>query len=271
MKTSKIITALLVIGIMQACQVNPFTGKQNLALVPNSQLFPMAFSQYDAFLEENQVVTGTPEAALVKKVGQKIAEAAEKILRAKGKAGYLKDYKWEYHLVKSNQVNAWCMPGGKIVVYTGILPITKDEAGLAVVLGHEVSHALLNHGQRRMSQEQIQGMVGQVGSEALSNTEYGEIFNKAYGVGTKLGVTLPYSRKFETQADKLGLDLMAVAGYDPSVAVSLWQRMSQNGGQQPPEFLSTHPSNQTRINNIQGWVDAAKATARKFGVTQFKR
>lgn len=271
MKTSKILTALIAIFVLASCSKNPFTGKRDLALVPNSTLFPMAFQQYDDFLQDNKVVTNTKDAEMVKKVGQKIAQAAQQYLNAEGQQGYLKNYKWEYHLVKSDEVNAWCMPGGKIVVYSGILPITQDEAGLAVVLGHEVSHALLNHGQRRMSQSELQQIGSLAGNVALSNTKYGDIFNQAYGVGTQLGVMLPYSRKFESQADKLGLTLMAIAGYDPSAAVQLWERMSQQGGQEPPEFLSTHPSNQTRINKIRNLVPEAKSTAKKFGVTSFKK
>ncbi len=271
MKTSKTFIAFLALIIAYSCVTNPFTGKQNLALVSNTQLFPMAFKQYDTFLDKHQVVTGTKAAAMVKKVGQKIAHAAQVYLRAKGYPNYLKNYKWQYTLVNSKEVNAWCMPGGKIVVYTGILPITQDEAGLAVVLGHEVSHALLNHGQRRMSQEQIRQMVGVAGNAALDNTKYGAIFNRAYGVGTQIGVMLPFSRKFEKQADDLGLKLMAIAGYDPSVAVQLWQRMDKLNGKQPPEFLSTHPSNQSRINDIRKQIPAAKAVARKFGLTTFKK
>src|SRR5690625_5304235 len=271
MKTNKILIAVLAIFVMVACRTNPFSGKKDLALVSDSELFPMAFEQYDNFLDENQVITGTSEAKMVKTVGQKITQAAKRYLHSKGYSEYLKDYKWEYHLVKSDEINAWCMPGGKIVVYTGILPITKDEAGLAVVLGHEVSHAPLNHSQRKMSQEMVRQGLGQLGSQALGSTKYQNIFNQTYGIGSQVAVSLPYSRKFESQADKLGLTLMAMAGYDPDVAVQLWQRMSQNGGKQPPEWLSTHPSNQTRISNIQKWASDAKATARKFGVTSFKK
>src|SRR5699024_3197526 len=184
--------------------------------------------------------------------------------------GYLDDYKWDYNLVQSDEVNAWAMPGGKIVVYSGLLPVTQSETGLAVVMGHELAHALLNHGQRRMSQEQLKQVVGQGGSAALSGTKYGRIFNQAYGVGTELGVMLPYSRKFETQADELGLTLMAIAGYNPEEGVNLWKRMAESGGQEPPEFLSTHPSNQSRIKNISEKAADAKKTAKKFGVTSFK-
>lgn len=265
--------AIFILGIIVvACSTNPFTGKQTLALVPNSQILPMAFQQYTEFLSENKVVKGTADANMVKNVGQKIASAAERYLTANGYAGYLADYRWEYNLVDSKDVNAWCMPGGKIVVYTGILPITKNEAGLAAVMGHEVAHALANHGQQRMSADQLQ-QLGAVGvGVATANSKNANIFNTAYGLGSSLGVMLPFSRSHETEADHIGLILMAMAGYDPAVSAELWQRMqAQENGSAPPEFLSTHPSSATRIQNIQAWVPAAKAEAKKFGVTTFKR
>lgn len=271
MKTSKIILLTVLTLCLSSCQTNPFTGKKNLALVSNSQLFPQAFQLYEQTLKESHVIKGTKEAQMVQKVGENIAKAAERYLAAEGQQGYLKDYQWEYALLQSDQVNAWCMPGGKIAVYSGILPITQTEAGLAVVLGHEVSHALLNHSQQQASQSQITQAVGMGGSAALSGSQFGEAFNQIYGIGTQLGVTLPYSRKFETQADDWGLILMAIAGYDPEVALEFWSRMSQAGGAEPEEFLSTHPSNQTRINNIKKRVAEAKTVARKFGVTSFKK
>lgn len=271
MKFKKSICLLGITFLFLACNQNPFTGKKTLALVSNDQILPMAFQQYDEFLSENNVVKGTKDAKLVKSVGQNIAQAAERWVTATGNKGYLDNYKWEYHLVKSDEVNAWCMPGGKIVVYSGILPITQDEAGLAVVLGHEVAHALLNHGQQRMSAGQLQ-QLGAVGlSAATANSEYAGIFNQAYGLGSQLGVMLPFSRSHETEADEIGLKLMAIAGYDPDVASQLWERMdAKSGGAAPPEFLSTHPSNQSRISNLRSKAAAAKAYARKFGVTNFQ-
>lgn len=272
MKLKKFLSVLLLGSLVVACSTNPFTGKQTLALVPNSQILPMAFQQYDQFLSENKVISNTANAKMVTNVGQKIAAAAERYLNANGYAGYLTDYRWEYHLVDSKEVNAWCMPGGKIVVYSGILPITKDEAGLAAVMGHEVAHALANHGQQRMSADQLQ-QLGAVGvGVATANSKNANIFNTAYGLGSNLGVMLPFSRSHETEADHIGLVLMAIAGYDPAVSAELWQRMqAQENGNTPPEFLSTHPSSATRIQNIQAWVPEAKAEARKFGVTTFQR
>ncbi len=275
MKNKFVILLSFIFLILSGCSQNPFTGKKTLALVPNAQILPMAFQQYDQFLQENQVVENTSESRMVKTVGQKIATAAQRWLNANGFQGYLEGYQWEYNLVKDDQVNAWCMPGGKIVVYTGILPITKSEAGLAVVMGHEVAHALANHGQQRMSASQLQqlgAVATAVGSQAAGvSEENAALLNQAYGIGTQVGLMLPYSRSHETEADKIGLTLMAVAGYDPHEAADLWRRMKAQGGQAPPEILSTHPSNDTRINNLEVWADEAMAEAKKFGVITFKR
>jgi len=253
-----------------SCAENPFTGKSTLALVPNSEILPTAFQQYSQFLTENKVIAGTSEAKKVETIGVKIKMAAEKWLNANGKSDYLKDYQWEYKLVESKDVNAWCMPGGKIVVYSGILPITKDDAGLATVLGHEVSHALANHGQQRMSAGILQQAVGSGVAVALGNKsqETQQIAMTAYGAVTQYGGMLPFSRSHESEADKIGLTLMAIAGYNPEQAIVFWQRMAANSaGQAPPEFLSTHPSDATRIANLQALIPDAKAEAAKFGVT----
>ena len=254
-----------------ACKTNPFTGKSTLNFYPNSQVFPTAFAQYDQFLESNKVVTGTSDAQMITKVGQRIASAAERWLSANGYPGYLKDYKWEYNLVQDETVNAWCMPGGKIVFYTGILPITQNETGVAVVMGHEVAHALADHGAQRMSAGTLQQLGAVAGNVAIQDEKTLGLFNQAYGIGSQIGVMLPFSRSHETEADRIGLQIMAIAGYDPSEAAELWKRMkAQSGGQAPPEFLSTHPSNDTRISNLTAWAPAAKQEARKFGVTSFK-
>lgn len=270
MKLSKNFTILIFALVMAGCTTNPFTGKKTLALVPNSQIFPMAFAEYDGFLKENKVVNGTSEAQLVKNVGQKIASAANRYLTANGYAGYASDYKWEFNLVQDPALNAWAMPGGKVVFFTGIMPIAQNEAGVAAIMGHEIAHALANHGQQRMSTSTLQ-QLGAVGvGVATQNSENAALFNQAYGVGNQYLVTLPFSRSNETEADKIGLTLMAIAGYDPLEAADLWRRMEAQGGGAPPEFLSTHPSGQTRIRNIEAWAPEAKVEARKFGVTNFK-
>lgn len=258
---------------LAGCKTNPFTGEKNLNFVSNQQLFPMAFQQYDQFLAENNVVTGTSEANMVKNVGQKIVVAAERFLNANGHQGYLNDFQWEFNLVKDEAVNAWAMPGGKIVFYTGILPVALNETGVAAVMAHEVAHALADHGAQRMSAAQLQQLGAVAGSVAVSgrSQQTQQIFAQAYGLGSQLGVMLPFSRSHETEADRIGLTLMAIAGYEPAEAANLWRRMAaQSGGAGPPEFLSTHPASSTRIANITQWAPEAKAEARKYGVTSFK-
>lgn len=274
LKNIKIMKKQLIIGIFAAvlvysCATNPITGKQNLNFVSNSELFPSSFQQYSQFISENKVITGTADAKQVEKVGYRIKAAAEKYLAYLGQSQYLKDYRWEYKLVDNKEVNAWCMPGGKIVVYSGILPVTQNEAGLATVMGHEVSHALANHGAQRMSAAQLQQIGGAALDAATSSKSEStrQIFSQAYGLGSEVGVMLPFSRSNESEADKIGLTLMAIAGYNPDDAVAFWSRMSaKSGGSGTPEFMSTHPSDATRIANIKSLIPEAKAIALKVGV-----
>ncbi|MDO1500817.1 M48 family metallopeptidase [Winogradskyella maritima] len=272
MKHTIKILAVFLLAFAMSCKTNPFTGKKTIALVSNSELFPTSFAQYNQVLSEEKVVRGTAEAETIKRVGQKISVAAERWLTANGYESYLNDYKWEYSLIESEQVNAWCMPGGKIAFYTGILPIAKNETGIAAIMGHEVAHALANHGQQRMST----GLLQQIGAAGVAvgtsgkSAEAQQAWMQAYGVGSTLGM-LSYSRKHETEADKIGLYLMAVAGYNPDEASELWKRMKANsGGQAPPRFLSTHPHPDDRIQNLKALAPQAKAEAAKYGVTSFK-
>ncbi|MFY7812051.1 MAG: M48 family metallopeptidase, partial [Flavobacterium sp.] len=206
MKNFKIYLSVIVLGIALGCATNPLTGKKGLALVDNNSIFPQAFQQYTQFLSENKVITGTPQAKMVESVGMKIKQAAEKWYAALGQSNALKDYQWEYKLVESKDVNAWCMPGGKIVFYTGILPITKDEAGMACVMGHEVAHALLNHGQQRMSAGMLQqlgaGAVGAAVGNKSAQTQ--QLWMTAYGATTQYAGMLPFSRNHESEADEIG-------------------------------------------------------------------
>ncbi|WP_284652312.1 M48 family metallopeptidase [Flavobacterium terrisoli] len=270
MKKGILFCVSLMVLIVASCATNPVTGKQTLALVPNSEIFASSFNQYGEFLKTNKVIIGTADAKRVEAVGMKIKAAAEKLLKSRGTQDELKGYAWEYKLVDSKEVNAWCMPGGKIVVYSGILPITQDEAGLATVMGHEVAHALANHGQQRMSAGLAQ-QLGAAGVAAATGTKSAEtqaLVMQAYGIGTAVGGMLPFSRSHESEADDIGLTLMAMAGYNPDKAVGFWERMSaKSGGGAPPEILSTHPSDATRIANIKKQIPKAKATAAKFGVT----
>ena len=225
MKFKNIVITLSAIAFCFSCSTNPFTGEQTMALVPNSQLFPSAFAQYNQVLAESNVEKGTARADMIVRVGKRIAVAAERWLNANGYEGYLNDFKWEYNLINDKTVNAWCMPGGKIVFYTGILPIAQSETGVAAIMGHEVAHALANHGQQRMSAGLLQ-QAGAIGlNVALEDDENIELYNQAYGIGTSVGGMLPFSRSHETEADKIGLYLMGIAGYNPAEASELWKRM----------------------------------------------
>jgi predicted Zn-dependent protease len=269
MKRCIVVVTAAAVLIVIACATNPYTGKSTLALVDNDSLLASSFSQYRTFLDESSVITGTPEAALVERVGNRVRLAAEKWATGEGQSAYLEKYQWEYHLVQSDEVNAWCMPGGKIVVYTGILPLTKDEDGLAVVLGHEVAHALLNHGQQRSSAGMLQ-QIGAVGIDILAaekSPETQALAMTVYGAGSNVFGILPFSRSHESEADHIGLLLMAVAGYNPELSVAFWQRMSALGGG-TFEFLSTHPSDETRITNLTKWIPEAKEKALLLGIVQ---
>jgi predicted Zn-dependent protease len=250
-----IITSLSILS----CSTVPLTGRSQLNLIPSSEMLSLSSQQYDQFLNENKVSSDAANAALVKKVGTNIQHAVEKYLAENNLSDRLNGYKWEFNLVQDDQVNAWCMPGGKVVVYTGILPITKNEIGLSVVLGHEIAHAIAEHGNERMSQGLIQQLGGVALSVALKDKPQltQDLFLTAYGVGSTIGV-LAYSRTQESEADHLGLIFMAMAGYNPGEAVDFWQRMADmNKGSKPPEFLSTHPSDQTRIDDIKNWLPEA--------------
>jgi len=219
----------------------------------------MSLAEYKSFLSEQKVVSNTDQAIMVKNVGNRLASAATEYLKKTGYSERVAGYKWEFNLVEDKTVNAWCMPGGKVVVYTGILPVTKTESGLAVVMGHEISHAIAQHGNERMSQQLAVAMGGVALDVALSNKpqQTRNIFLASYGVGATLGFVLPYSRKHESEADRMGLVFMAMAGYDPHEAVSFWKRMAATGGEKPPQFLSTHPSDEKRIADLQKYLPEA--------------
>ena len=241
---------------LYSCSKNAITGRNQLALYPESEMQSMGAQQYQQFLSENKVVSATAskDAEMVRRVGQRITSAITQYYTKQGRADILDGYQWEYNLVDSKEVNAWCMPGGKIVVYTGLLPITQNEAALAVVLGHEITHALAHHGNERMSQGMLQQLGGVALSVALANKtqETQNLFMNAYGIGSNLGVMLPFSRKQEYEADHFGLNFAAMAGYNPQEAIPLWERMEKaGGGNKPPEFLSTHPSEGNRIEQLK--------------------
>jgi len=243
--------------VIQACSTVPISGRSQLNLIPAESMLSMSYQQYDQFLKENKLSTNAAETERVKRVGKNIEKAVTQYFAQRGQSQQLKDYKWEYNLVDSKEINAWCMPGGKVVVYSGILPVTQDDTGLAVVMGHEIAHAIAQHGNERMSQQLVAQMGGLALATALATkpAQTQQLWMAVFGAGATVGVLLPYSRLQENEADELGLTFMAMAGYDPRKAVDFWERMSKSkSGQAPPEFLSTHPSDQTRINKIKSII-----------------
>lgn len=256
----RIVIFLSLLFFFTACATVPVTGRRQLDLVPDSELVAMSYSEYATVMKKSRLSTDREKVDMVRRVGKRIAAAAEEFLIQEGLGSEVRNYQWEFNLIEDDKtVNAWCMPGGKVAVYTGLLPITRDETGLAVVVGHEVAHAIAKHGGERMSQSLI-AQLGGVGLAVALSTQPAltqNIFMQAYGVGTQVGVLLPYSRLHESEADHIGLILMAKAGYDPRAAIPLWQRMSQMGGSRPPQFLSTHPAPESRIRNIESLIPEA--------------
>lgn len=246
-------------SVLAGCYTNPVTGRRGLSLVPEDQMRSMAAQQYTAFLSENRPVAGTRDVEMVKRIGGRMANAVNTYLRQRGLQDQIAGYQWEFNLVNNNQANAWCMPGGKVVVYSGLLPITQNEAALAVVMGHEIAHAISRHGNERMSQQLAAQAGGVALNVALSSkpAQTQSMWNSVYGVGSQLGV-LRYGRNHESEADHIGLIFTAMSGYDPRQAIPFWQRMAQqSSGSKPPEFLSTHPSDARRIADLQGWMPEA--------------
>ena len=236
------------------CSTVPLTGRRQLSLVPSSQLLSLASDNYSSVLNESKVVRNTSEAAMIQQVGNNIKRAVEQYMAQNNLTELLNGFKWEFTLIDEPTVNAWCMPGGKVAFYTGILPICKDEAGVAVVMGHEVAHAIANHGGERMSQGLVQELGGVALSVALQEQPQmtQQLAMAAFGLGSSVGYLLPHSRLHESEADEMGLIFMAMAGYDPREAPKFWKRMqAQAGGGGTPEFLSTHPAPETRIQDLE--------------------
>lgn len=249
-----------------ACATNPVTGRKSLQLASDAEISTMAATEYQKTLSSAKVVSGTAQAKSVTNVGNRIKNAAYNYYKSLGRESDLANYNWEFKLIEDKQLNAWCMPGGKVAVYTGILPVTKDEAGLAVVMGHEVSHALAGHGNERISQAMVAQLGGAVIGSSMSNSQWASVFEQVYPVGAQVGL-LAYGRKQELEADHMGLYLMGMAGYDPRQAIPFWQRMeaASSGSQRPPEFLSTHPGPDNRIGQLNAHMDKALAYYRAAG------
>ncbi len=260
MKKMKLLAGLMIATAFVGCEKVPITGRKQLNLISESEMIGMSLTSYTEFLSKNPAVPATDgNTQLVKKVGGNIQRAVEVFMKSKGLSSRLDGYKWEFNLVNENTVNAWCMPGGKVVVYSGLLPVTQTETALACVMGHEIAHAVARHGNERMSE----ALVVQAGGTALSVAVSQKpeltknIFMQSYGITSQLGM-LKYSRTHESEADKLGLVFMALAGYNPNDAIPFWERMKQqSGSNHPPELLSTHPSDDTRIADIKEFMPEA--------------
>lgn len=256
----KILFTSVLLTFLYACATVPVTGRKQLSLVSSAEINQMAAQQYAEVIRTGPLSSNQEQTQLIKTVGVRIQKAVERYMAEKGLSDQLAGFNWEFNLIQDDKtVNAWCMPGGKVAFYTAILPICKDESGVAVVMGHEVAHAIANHGRERMSQ----GLMAEFGLSTIgaamgqNPTATQEIFMQAVGMGTNVGM-LKFSRSHESEADHMGLIFMAMAGYDPSSAPKFWERMATlSGGQQPPEFLSTHPSHETRINDLEGWIPEA--------------
>ena len=245
---------VLVALIALSCSTVPITGRRQLNFIPAETMLSMSFQQYGAFMDTSTVSANAAQTAMVRRVGQRIQTAVEAYFAQHNLTDQLDGYAWEFNLIESPEVNAWCMPGGKVVVYTGLMKLVGNEKELAVVMGHEIAHAVAEHGGERMSQ----GLLTQFGGMALAKAleekpaETQQLWMAAFGLGAQVGVLLPYSRAHESEADRLGLIFMAMAGYDPHAALTFWQKMAAQGsGASVPEFISTHPSDETRIRKIE--------------------
>jgi predicted Zn-dependent protease len=265
-KSQKLLVSFLLVWTVISCQKVPVTGRRQLSLIPESQMNAMALQAYSQFLTQNRPLAND-QAAMVKRIGGRVQAALVQLLREKNSLAAIDGFQWEYNLVESKDVNAWCMPGGKVVVYTGLLPVTQNEDALAIVMGHEIAHAVAKHGGERASQQLVANGLLQAGGVVVSSnpTLLNQVILQAAGVGTQLGV-LSHSRSQESEADEIGLYISALAGYNPQESIKLWQRMGAlSKGQKPPEFLSTHPSEGTRIGRLQKLMPKAMEYYKRSG------
>ena len=257
---------ILTFFLFVECSTVPITGRKRINIVSDSQVLPASFAQYNTFLKENKVSDNRKMSNQIKEVGKNISAAVDRFMRANNMVAEANSYKWEFNLIEDKTVNAWCMPGGKVVFYTGIMPICANDNGVAAVMGHEVAHAFAKHGQERMSQGQLQQIgglavaLGTSGKDAKTQ----QIWNTAFGIGSGLGM-LKFSRVHEQEADRLGLVFMIMAGYDGTEAAEVWVRMSKRSGKNSqPEILSTHPSNESRIQDLRTYLPTARKYAAQF-------
>lgn len=264
----KTLTLAFVTIVLWSCGSVPFTGRRQLQLVSNDEVIALSLQQYQDFMRTAPVERGTANAQMVDRIGHRIAQAVETFYTNNGYKSMLADYSWEFSLVTDNSVNAFAMPGGKVVVYSGLLPVTQTEEALAVVIGHEIAHVIAQHSNERMSQQVAAQYGGAIVGGLLGNSEATrQLGSTVFGLGAQYGVMMPYARKQEYEADEIGVIIMAIAGYNPEVAIPFWQRMADaSGGASVPEFLSTHPTDAKRIENLRSIMPAALEYYKGSGV-----
>ena len=261
------IILVFVAVLLVECSTVPITGRRRVNFVSDAQVLPTSFAQYKGFLEKNKKSTDKKATNKIRVIGKNISGAVDRFMRANNMKAEAEAYRWEFNLIEDKTINAWCMPGGKVVFYTGILPICKNDDGIAAVMGHEVAHAFAKHGQERMSSAQIQQGIGAAVSIGTKDDKNSKYWNLAYGIGSQVGM-LSFSRTHETEADKLGLVFMIMAGYNGEEAAEVWVRMSKRAGKSSqPGFLSTHPSNEDRIKTLRAFLPEAKLLALKYNTS----
>ncbi|MDR1297384.1 MAG: M48 family metallopeptidase [Deltaproteobacteria bacterium] len=269
-KLQTCLLSLLLVVFFIACSPVVGTGRSQLNLVDDAELNQSAALQYTELIKDSHLSSNREQTRMIRRVGDRISRAARELMASEGRAAEVEAYKWEFNLIESDEVNAFCMPGGKVAFYTGILPVCQTEAGVAAVMGHEVAHALARHGNERVSQQ----MMTSIGASLLSiglgvggvSGGTSDLVMTAFSVGSTYGVLLPFSRSHEAEADRIGMSLMSMAGYEPQEAVNLWERMAENsGGKSPPFFMSTHPSDQQRIKNLQSYLPEAQQRFKPAG------
>jgi len=267
----KYIAIISIAFLLIECSTVPITGRKRINFVGDAEVLPTSFAQYKGFLEKNKKSTDKNATEKVRAIGKNISNAVDRFMRANQMKSEADAYRWEFNLIEDKTVNAWCMPGGKVVFYTGIMPICKNDDGIAAVMGHEVAHAFAKHGQERMSSAQVQQGLGALVSIGTAKNKNSKYFNLAYGIGSQVGM-LAFSREHEAEADKLGLVFMIMAGYNGEEAAEVWVRMSKRGGKsKQPGFLSTHPSNESRIQNLRAFLPEARLLAKKFNAAPITR
>ena len=259
----KFISIYILLFVFYSCSTVPITERKQVSLVTTDQVLPASLAKYKKELSEQPLSRDVEKTEMVKEVGERLAFVVDKFLRENGKTREADKYQWEFNLFENKEENAWCLPGGKVAVYTGLLPICKNEDGLAAIMGHEIAHAFAHHGEERMSEGMLAELGGIAVAVSTTNTKNNEMWNLAYGLGSSLGM-LAFSRTHEKEADELGMVFMILAGYNPEEAIHVWERMAARDKSHPPVILATHPSDQQRVDDLRAFLPKAKELAEKY-------